>query len=429
MPGNRKTGRHDEGGQTLVTFVIFLMSLLLFFGLAVDLGFAYITRARLSKAVDAACLTGMRNYTVGTQAQAANIASNAFALNYGTCGRDVGPVAPTVTFGVDAANNVTLNVRASATIKTYFIGILPQWKTLTVGARAQATKMNVVMSLVLDFSGSMFMSVADGGSDGHTYLPGAVTSFINQFTENADQAALVDFGSTAQVKVKMTSVFKTAIINAVNAEDNLDKTWSEGGLQAGWKQIQTVSAGANQLPVIVFFTDGFANTFNVKLGCQPSAINVGQTDPSNHKCGDNCWDLRYLDPNSGDDVDCNNPGSFSSIGGTLGSESGTTTIKAGTSETISKYNLNVWTEGQLRALQMANTIRSNNITIYCIGLGATTNDINQVFLKQVANMNDPANPTYNPNQPAGEAAFASTASDLESVFQVIASQIAVRLSQ
>src|ERR1700722_5688364 len=80
----------DEGGQTLLMFVLFVIVLFVFVGLGVDLGFAYITRARLSKAVDSACLSGMRNLYQG-QGLAGQIASNAFLINYGASGRDVAP--------------------------------------------------------------------------------------------------------------------------------------------------------------------------------------------------------------------------------------------------------------------------------------------------------------------------------------------------
>jgi hypothetical protein len=336
-----------------------------------------------------------------------------------------------VTFNVGAGNNVTLDVSASTRINTFFIRVLPQWKTLLVGSTAEATKVNVVMSLVLDLSGSMFMTVAEGGSDGAPFLPGAVTSFIDNFTDNSDRAALITFGSTAVTDVPMTYKFKTAIENAVKNPKNLDKTWSEGGLQAGLSQIQSVAVSSNEsvLRVLVFFTDGFANTFNEKLSCSASRINVGQTDPANHKCGPNCWDVVYKDPSNDNAITCNNPNPFNSIGGTLGSDTDTITVAPGTSETISIYNLNVWTEGQLRALAVANTIRNNNVLIYCVGLGDGPTAINQVFLEQVANVNDPSNPTYNPNQPAGDIAIAPTADDLDSVFQVIAAKIALRLTK
>ncbi len=77
-----------------------------------------------------------------------------------------------------------------------------------------------------------------------------------------------------------------------------------------------------------------------------------------------------------------------------------------------------------RAEQLANTMRTQGITVYSIGLGDT---INQSYLQQVAN--DPASPTYDANEPVGLAAFAPTANDLETVFQTIASKIILRLTQ
>jgi hypothetical protein len=53
--------------------------------------------------------------------------------------------------------------------------------------------------------------------------------------------------------------------------------------------------------------------------------------------------------------------------------------------------------------------------------------INKAFLQQVAN--DPASSTYNASQPVGEAVFAPTTAQLDSVFNVIASKILLRLTQ
>jgi Flp pilus assembly protein TadG len=147
-----------EDGQTLLMFVLFMLVLFAFVGLAVDLGFAYITRAKLSKGVDAAALAGMRSIAQGTT-QAGLVASNAFFANYGTSGRDVKPPALTVNFNKSSGNTV-VTVSATVSINTFFIRVLPaigqgNWSTLTVGESAQATRTALVMALVLDRSGSM----------------------------------------------------------------------------------------------------------------------------------------------------------------------------------------------------------------------------------------------------------------------------------
>src|ERR1039458_5410684 len=97
-----------QHGQTMLLFVLFMVVLFVFAGLGIDLGFAYITRARLSKAVDSACLAAVRNIGAGTVTAGA-IATNAFFANYGVSGRDVAPPVPNITFTTDLADN---NIRS-----------------------------------------------------------------------------------------------------------------------------------------------------------------------------------------------------------------------------------------------------------------------------------------------------------------------------
>ena len=85
---------------------------------------------------------------------------------------------------------------------------------------------------------------------------------------------------------------------------------------------------------------------------------------------------------------------------------------------------NVSTEAKYRAVQLANTMRAQGITVYSIGLG---DKINETYLQEVAN--DPASPEYNSSEPSGLAEFAPTASDLDTAFQTIASKILLRLTQ
>ena len=70
-------------------FAVFLLVMILFVGMAIDLGYAYVTKANLSKAVDAAALRGMLSISKGT-AQAANVAQSVFQANYRSSGRDSG---------------------------------------------------------------------------------------------------------------------------------------------------------------------------------------------------------------------------------------------------------------------------------------------------------------------------------------------------
>ena len=192
--------RSREKGQVLVMLVFFLVVLILFVGLVVDLGFAYQTKAALAKAADAAALTGIRNVFLG-QERARDLALSAFSANYPANGRDVAPPAPEVEFGLNANNEWAINVTASVHINTYFIRVLPQWKTLTVGASAQAIRAKVVLDLALDRSYSMTLN---GGSN---VLAGAVESFLSVFEDSYDEVGMVSFASNATTDFSIASNF------------------------------------------------------------------------------------------------------------------------------------------------------------------------------------------------------------------------------
>src|ERR1017187_8243034 len=401
-----------EHGQTLLMFLLFMIVLIIFIGLGVDLGFAYITRARLSKAVDSACLTGIRTLLNGQPAAKA-AATAAFFANYGASGRDVNPPVPDVTFTI-ANKNTAIEVKATVIINTYFIRVLPAWKTLSVGSDAQATRANVIMGLVLDRSGSMGCDPWCG-SGGGAALPGAVGSFISHFDDTTDKAAMSTFASEAKLTVPMEQPFKSDITaKAPGTAQDGGRTFSEGGLMIGFNQVDaTVPAPLETVvKVVIFFTDGFANTFQTNFACSAIPLNLGQSDPTfgGLPTSGSPWSFSFMDPTTGNDVSC--------------SDTTFRSITNGATMTISQNNQNVWNEGQLHALSVANQIRSKNILIYSIGLGGA---LNQDFLKNIAN--DPTGSAYTTNQISGEAVFAPDASQLQAVFDTIANKILLRLTK
>jgi Flp pilus assembly protein TadG len=131
-------GLREERGQTLVLFALVLSSLILSLGLAVDLGFAYLTKAKLSKAVDGACLTAMRNLSQG-QTTATTLATNSFNANYRATSLDSNPPSVSINFSTDVNGQTFVTVNATATIKTQFMALLPNFLTLPVSDSAQAT--------------------------------------------------------------------------------------------------------------------------------------------------------------------------------------------------------------------------------------------------------------------------------------------------
>ena len=69
-----KADHAREKGVALVYVGIFLVPLLLCTGLAVDLGWGYLVRATLAKAVDAAALAAAKNITGDDPSQAERVA-------------------------------------------------------------------------------------------------------------------------------------------------------------------------------------------------------------------------------------------------------------------------------------------------------------------------------------------------------------------
>jgi von Willebrand factor type A domain len=272
--------------------------------------------------------------------------------------------------------------------------------------RIRKTRVPLIMALVLDRSGSMGCA-PPCGSGGGVVLPSVVSSFIGHFDDSVDKVAMSSFGSTATLDVPMEQPFTSAITTAANAMQFYGRTFAEGGLQIGFNQVNStfVPLGESVAKVIVFFTDGYANTFQTNFSCRVAPINLGQDDPpiggSTSCCG--LWDTEFMDPAGGSDPSCNSI-TFPSLDGTT--------------KTISQNNQNVWNEGQLHALSVASQIRAANILIYSIGVG---NGLNQDFLRNIAN--DPAGSTYNPSQVSGEAVFAPDASQLQTVFDMIATKV------
>src|SRR5271167_2667099 len=95
------TGRGGERGQMLPLVALSAAVLIAIVGLGIDLGFAYVTKGRLSKACDAAALAGMENINQGT-VTAAQIAYAEFYANYANgatkTSLDTKTVTPTFTF-------------------------------------------------------------------------------------------------------------------------------------------------------------------------------------------------------------------------------------------------------------------------------------------------------------------------------------------
>lgn len=435
-PCSHRRNRSNERGQILLMLAVSLPMLLLFLGLALDAGFAYVTKAKLSKAVDAACLTAMKTLTQG-QATAAALATNSFNANYPTTSLDAIPPAVSIAFGTDASGNTLVNATGTATINTFFIRMLPQFKTVAVADRAQATRAKLVMSLMLDRSGSMQTN------DGWSALPPAVKSFVTDFDDTNDYVASISFASNATVDFPIGHSFQTPITNLMNTWTKATfagGTFGPGALTLAQAQNDSVITTANIVKVAVYFTDGKVNIIQQRLSCSgtPTLYNFGGYDSGT--------DVGFFIPTTGVQIYRYTPPAGVGPGTWYSCDSSgncTTPITNSCLKTVPGFTAtgggiqpftrtNVTTEAQTEALATATAMRTEipNTVIYSIGLGTS---VDTTFLQEVAN--DPASPTYNPAQPAGLAVFASSCpstactAQLQTVFQTIASKILLRLTQ
>ncbi len=154
-------GRGGERGQMLPLVALSAAVLIALIGLSIDLGFAYVTKARLSKACDAAALAGMENINLGTTTAAA-VAKAEFYANYANGGTrttlDTAPVSPTFTFTPNSSAATQLTVSAKTTIQTFFLKVLPalgfaQWNAVSAGDSSVVSRGHLAFTLVLDKSG------------------------------------------------------------------------------------------------------------------------------------------------------------------------------------------------------------------------------------------------------------------------------------
>src|ERR1700682_1860372 len=196
-----KTYRSDlsgEDGFALIYLAATLTVLLLFTGLAVDAGRAYVVKAQLSKAVDGAALGAARLLNSGDpRTEAVNIFKSNFPAGYMGVSSVTDPTSAPNFFTLtttDATGVNVITVQASAVLPTTFMQ-LANFQQVSVRALGQATRRMVDLSLVLDVSSSI-------GSQWPTVRDAART-FVNSFDAAHDRISLLTFSHGAQVLDEM----------------------------------------------------------------------------------------------------------------------------------------------------------------------------------------------------------------------------------
>ena len=272
---------------------VVLTGLLLFTGLAVDSGRAYVVKAQLTKAVDAAALGAARNLNSGDpRAEAGRIFQVNFPSGYmGTNWvTDPGDASfySLVTNASSGTNVIT--IAASTTMPTSFMK-LGNFDHVTVSSSGQATRRMVDLSLVLDVSSSI-------GSK-WTTVHDAAQAFVNSFDGAHDRMALLTYVWDVTVLDAMPSsrgFNKAKVVADVPAALPGGVTPMNEGVYRAWDELRTVPAGQqSSIRVIVLFTDGSGNVVpglhdgsGISKGlftsdfpkCNPDPDNITTNNPS-----------------------------------------------------------------------------------------------------------------------------------------------------
>jgi Flp pilus assembly protein TadG len=434
----------------VLSFFLFGMA-----GLAVDLVYAYVVKAKLVTAVDAAalaCARALPQLSPGTESmqesQLEAIVSKLFTVNFPDgylMSRSRRWEPPDITNNGDGTR--TVSIMASVQVPTFFMRILG-YDQVPLSAAAKSMRRDVNVVLVLDRSGSLVLVSPPAWDD----VQAAAKYFVDQFDEGRDRLGLVSFGTGSRIDYPPTSGFKTPVRNMIDIMQAYsgNRTNSSLGLWDAYTAL-TALPDSGALNVIVFFTDGqptgFLSNHNVRTSGSVRCLTtpkegVYMTDQDG---GPDTWGLFQRlaapaptpNPDRALVADCtglNSSGSnvsslvtsfrstwepngvgttpSFSINGPLAVS--TTNVSSGDNVKNISYNL---------TLNVASYIRQSarQIRIFSIGLGGYLYPADDALLQAVSN--DPVSPTYNPNEPTGLYVYAPDQTQLSQAFQRVASEV------
>jgi hypothetical protein len=258
-------------GAVMLLTVVALLFLLPLVGLAIDASLAFVVKARLSSACDAATLAAARNLTVGLTLteQAASAQARALAFfdanfpdGYFTTRNRTRAAAVAET----GFRTRTVTVTASVDAPVYFMGMLG-YQYMTVRAEGRASRRDINLILVLDRSSSMS---ASGSCEP---MKTAARQFVTMFANDRDRLGLIAFGASSILAFPPAQNFRTA-------SPNMDTLIGQISCFGNTNMAQALSQAYDQLVVInepgalnivVFFTDGLANGITAQFPIKTQA--------------------------------------------------------------------------------------------------------------------------------------------------------------
>jgi hypothetical protein len=323
------TRKSREKGIAVYLTIFFLLAMIPIVGLAIDGGFAFVIRTRLSAAADSAALAAGRGINLAStvaaaQAQATTQATSFFNANFPSGYMNTSTVAstrvitPTFTVNTDESGNptgvLTISMFVSVQAPTYFM----KWlgiPNLTINDSGTATRRNLVMELVLDKSISMqqrpagdvgaIPSVLNANDVPCQAMVYATIQFLQYFSPY-DNLGEISFSYTVFDDYALsTNYWQSGATGLAQTIANLqcnDNTNTTAALYQAWQDIRTKNQKLAQ-NVIVLFTDGVPNSVNAafpvrthvdsRYGPSQQACTTGngftQTEVNN-SCSNTCID-------------------------------------------------------------------------------------------------------------------------------------------
>jgi Flp pilus assembly protein TadG len=386
----------DERGAILVFVAVSLVGIIGFSGLAIDLGRGYVTKIRLSRAVDAAAIEAASNIRLG-RARAEESGRAVAALNGIVDGVD--GISLSLSFATNVFGETTVTARASGSMTTTFSRILGQ-DALDLSTEAVAAVPPVDMIFVLDQSGSLD---AQGVWDD---LQTAANQFVAHFDDSLDQIGLVHYQIRAEDAFEIDGFFTTSITNAIDNMNSAGDTNTGEGLRLARKQMKSKVVRERSAKVVVFFTDGRPTAFRDEINGRDRVIAVPRNSSAN---------IRGL---------FENPEALPMSQTATPDDCAEVPVCYGWTEAT------VREEARQRGLHWADKIRSEGVVIYTVGLGnpSATDPIetpDMGYLELLANVGG----IVDGDQPRGRSYFAPSAAQLQDVFSQVARDLMVRLAK
>ena len=411
-----RTASRQEG-VVIIMVAVGIVAIMAILGLAIDTGRLVVVKAELAKACDGGALAGARVLPLGKKP--AEDAAYAYAqMNFApgfmnTTSHD---------FDVNVVNDSQsprVTIDGTANMPTTFLRVVGI-ETVAVHATAQSERRPLSVALVLDNSGSLAKSY--NGVDAIGYLRGATDTFVDYFDDTADKMSLSLFSTGTVLSYPLGYNFKAPMKREFAGMIARDNTNLGDGLISGWQQLNS-DPDPSTFRALVFFTDGRPTSLRAVFtvnGVPWDAVISGDQDPS----GPVDSQLYRYDQ------------FHTSIKGVVYNGP---TLPGGLARTAA----NLQKLASQNLLAAAASARRDGISVYTIGLGNPRASKPWIepdtrLLMEVANVPsgvDPKtgnlvdNPAYDPTQPKGGFYFAPDADELNVVFEQVAREIVLRLTQ